>query len=187
MAFRLAELRAAIDAATDSKAHESLKKEHEALVLALWSQRSTVPGGVAAEERLRKSLALLDILLGERDAWHRPPADPKGSLEAADAVFDKVKDVIRLAMLLEMDRGELAFGSEDPDLPLSDEERQIRNRMTDLRRIEVRNLLASTGRFEAGDVSPEESVVHFEKRVGSETEDLIKMIRKLRSLLLRKR
>lgn len=184
MVFRLAELREAVGAATDPAARKAAQKEQDALILALWAQRSALPVGVAADRRVGASLALMDALLAERERWHRPHDNPQAPHEIIEAMNDAIAGVIRLGMVLLYERQTIEAGPEDPNLLLSNDERAIRERIDDLRSIELRRLLTGIGQYSLDGVTHEEAAALLEQRVDAEIHGVARLLEALRITLL---
>lgn len=186
MVYRLAELRETAASATDSAIRRTAQNDHDALILALWAQRSSLPVGVAADQRLGKSLALLDALIAEQEFWHPSCENPKAPEAILAAMKGAVVRVGRPAVALLYERDAMTAGPEDPDLPLNDDERKIRTLMSKLRSTELRDSLPQTNRSSAEDVGHEEAAAALERKVDSEIDGFARLLEALRAALLAK-
>jgi hypothetical protein len=125
MAFRLAEVRAAVEAATSAEARKAALAEHDGLIMALWNQRGTLPKPLGVDRRTGRAATIIQQLMSDQSVWSRHEA-PKDVADVLGALRDHWAYLLSAAAVLIYKREADALGSEDPDLPLTKEERKDR-------------------------------------------------------------
>ncbi|WP_448203982.1 hypothetical protein [Azospirillum sp. sgz302134] len=187
MAYRLAELDLIIAEAPNAAERSAAKTERDELILALWRQRAALPI-TESDRQLKTSLGLLTALLDDPKPWRRD--EPRvGTPEAlVEALRQASARMVSAAAVLIRTRHELEGGPEDPDLPLAEEEAEIRSLLDKLRGRVIRDIM-----FVADDGAPgaepslEEEIALLERKVDNELSAIVEAVTELRTVLLNAR
>lgn len=184
MAFRLAEVRAAVEDAPTATARKAALAEHDALIMALWNQRDTLPEPLGVDRRTGLAARIIQQLVSDLSVWNRPDT-PRNAVEALGGLRDHWAYLLSAAAVLTYKREAIALGPEDPDLPLTDEEREDRKQWVELSErvlCEVRMREGSLYREPAP--SDDEAVVKLEQDVGNTIDKLRAHLDILEAMLL---
>lgn len=87
MAFRLAEVRAAVDDAPIAAARKAVLAEHDALIMALWNHRGTLPEPLGVDRRTGLAAQIIRQLVNDTSVWIRPDT-PRNAVEALGGLRD---------------------------------------------------------------------------------------------------
>ncbi len=131
MAFRLAEVRAAVEDAPTGEARKAALAEHDSLIMALWNQRGTLPEPLGVDRRTGLAARIIQQLVSDPSVWNRPDT-PRNAVEVLSGLRDYWAYLISAAAVLIYKREAIALGPEDPDLPLTDGEREDRKQWAKL-------------------------------------------------------
>lgn len=140
MAYRLAELRQIAEISSDLGERERVNAEADALIIALWEKKASLPGNLDPNRRFETGLAVLQKLTKEQSFWDPSPENP-GS---PDALLEKLKSAARdLTLhlgLLQIESATAHEGLNEQNLPLNRQELLLRKRYGDLRDLVFRGL-----------------------------------------------
>lgn len=176
MAFRLAEVRAAVEDAPTAAARKAALAEHDSLIMALWNQRGTLPEPLGVDRRTGLAARIIRQLVGDPSVWNRPDT-PSNAVEVLSGLRDHWAYLLSAAAVLIYKREAIALGQEDPDLPLTDEEREDRRQWAEMSQRVLRDIRMREGSlYRETEPSDAEAVVKLEQDVG-------KTIAKLRAHL----
>jgi arsenate reductase-like glutaredoxin family protein len=167
MAFRLAEVRAAVEDAPTTEARKVALAEHDSLIMALWNQRGTLPEPLGVDRRTGLAARIIQQLVSDPSVWNRPNT-PRNAVEALGSLRDHWAYLLSAAAVLIYKRETIALGPEDPDLPLTDEEREDRRQWAELSERVLREVRMREGSLYR-DTAPSdvEAVVKLEQDVGN--------------------
>jgi hypothetical protein len=180
MAFRLAEVREAVEHATDPTARKAAQAEQDSLIIALWAKRSSLPVALGTDRRLGTAITLIEALLGKQDYWHRAPPCPREPQEIVEAMRDAMQSMVTSAAVLLHKKEVLTTGPENPDLPLRKNERVVRERLAQLASLVVRHVSATAGRSRTAPPSDEEAVALLEQDFKDEIDTLVDLLKAFR-------
>lgn len=176
MAFRLAEVRAAVEDAPTVEARKAALSEHDSLIMALWNQRGTLPEPLGVDRRTGLAARIIQKLVSDPSVWNRPDT-PRNAVEVLSWLRDYWAYLLSAAAVLIYKREAIALGPEDPDLPLTDEEREERKQWAELCERVMREVRMREGSlYRETTPSDAEAVVKLEQ-------DVYNTISKLRAYL----
>lgn len=166
MAFRLAEVRAAVEDAPTAAVRKAALAEHDSLIMALWNQRGTLPEPLGVDRRTGLAARIIQQLASDTSVWNRPES-PRNAVEALGSLRDHWAYLLSAAAVLIYMREAIALGPEDPDLPLTDEEREDRRQWEEMSQRVMRDVRMREGSlYREAEPSDEEAVVKLEQDVG---------------------
>jgi (2Fe-2S) ferredoxin len=166
MAFRLAEVRAAVEETTSVESRKAALAEHDSLIMALWNQRDTLPEPLGVDRRTGLAARIIQQLVSDRSVWSRQET-PKDVVEVLGALRDHWAYLLSAAAVLIYKREAVALGTEDPDLPLSKEEREDRKRWDEISNKVLRDIRLREGSlYREVEPSEAEVIVKIEQDVG---------------------
>lgn len=184
MAFRLAEVRLAVESASTAEARKAALAEHDSLIMALWDRRERLPEPLGVDRRTRLASRIIEQIVVERPSWSRldPPRDIPGVL---GDLRDHCTHLCSVAAVLIYEREAVALGPEDPDLPLSAEERRERDQLAEIARIALRDISVREGSWSQNqEPSASEAVVKLEGAVRSVIAEVRDLLAELEPMLL---
>lgn len=184
MAYRLAELRLAVEQASDPAERKAAQAEQDALIIALWAERSHLPGKVGGVHRLGPVIELLDALVTEQRPWSPRLADPGTPNQVVDRLTSGLQNMVASSAVLLYRRLLAEQGPEDPDLPLDAEERAIRDRLAKLSDMHLSTLTAKVGHWRTDPLPDLQIITLLEQAVGENIEQLTLLLANLRAMLL---
>jgi hypothetical protein len=186
MAYRLAEVRGAVEHATDPTARKAAQAEQDSLIVALWAKRPSLPVALGIDLRLGTAVTLIEALLGKQEQWHRAPPRPHEPQEIVEAMRDAMQQMVTSAAVLLSTREVLATGPEDSDLPLNKNERVARERLAQLSSMIMRRVSAAAGHKR--DVLPpdEESLALLEKDINGKIDAIIGLLNAFRQVVIKR-
>lgn len=166
MAFRLAEVRAAVEEATSVEARKAALTEHDSLIMALWSQRHTLPEPLGVDRRTGRAARIIEQLVSDPSVWNQRET-PQDAVEALGALRDQWAYLLSAAAVLIYKREAIALGPEDPDLPLTKDEREDRKRWDEISRKVIHDIRLREGSlYRKDELSEVEEIVKLELDVG---------------------
>lgn len=184
MAFRLAEVRAAVDDAPTAAARKAALAEHDALIMALWNQRGTLPEPLGVDRRTGLAARIIRQLVNDTRVWNRPDT-PRNAVEALGGLRDHWAYLLSAAAVLIYKREATALGPEDPDLPLTDEEREERRQWVEISQRVLRDVRMREGSlYRETEPSDADAVVKLEQDVGKTIVKLRAHLETLETMLL---
>lgn len=184
MAFRLAEVRAAVEAATSVEARKTALAEHDALIMALWNQRGTLPKPLGVDRRTERAASIIQQLMSDQSVWGRHEA-PKDVVEVLGALRDRWAYLLSAAAVLIYKREAVTLGTEDPDLPLTQEEREDRKRWDEISNKVIHDIRLREGSlYREAEPSDAEAIVKLEQDVGKTIAKLRAHLETLEPMLL---
>lgn len=184
MAFRLAEVRAAVEEATSAEARKVALAEHDSLIMALWNQRRTLPEPLCVDRRTGLAARIIKQLVSDPSVWNRCET-PQDAVEALGALRDQWAYLLSAAAVLIYKREAIALGPEDPDLPLTKEERADRKRWDELSHKVIHDIRLREGSlYREHEPSAVEEIVKLELDVGKTIANLRAHLETLEPLLL---
>ena len=186
MAYQLAEVREMVEHATDPTARKAAQAEQDLLIIALWTKRPALPMAIGLDRRLGAAITLIEALLAKQDQWHQAPQHPREPQEIVDAMRDAMQGMVTSAAVLLHKREVLATGLENPNLPLSKNERVARDRIAQLASIIVRRVSAAAGHGGSPLPSDEELVSLIEQDVNGEIDALIGLLNAFRQVVVKR-
>lgn len=125
MAYRIAELRKDVEVAEGSAARASAQAKLDELIMALWSQRSSMPGFPKLEQRLERVLSVLDVLT-EQDGFVHLCKQEGDTLQGSLRAVGHGRDALTLALAAFLREQEPGHGElEDSDLPSDAFEQEV--------------------------------------------------------------
>tara|TARA_B100000965_G_scaffold175644_2_gene146468 strand:+ start:10034 stop:10732 length:699 start_codon:yes stop_codon:yes gene_type:complete len=167
MAFRLAEVRAAVEDAPTAAARKAALAEQDALIMALWNQRGTLPEPLGVDRRTGLAARIIQKLVSDPSVWDRPDT-PRNTVEALDSLSYHWAYLLSATAVLTYKREAIALGPEDPDMPLTDEEREDRKQWVELSERVLREVRMREGSLHREPaLSDDEAVVNLEQDVGN--------------------
>jgi hypothetical protein len=176
MAFRLAEVRAAVEDAPTAEARKAALAEHDSLIMTLWSRRRTLPEPLGVDRRTELASRVIQQLINDPSVWNRSDT-PRNAVEVLGGLRDQWAYLLSAAAVLIYKRETIALGPEDPDLPFTDEEREERRLWTEISDRVLADIRLREGSLHReAEPSDVEAVVKLEHDVG-------KTIAKLRAYL----
>jgi hypothetical protein len=184
MAYRLAEVREVVEHATDPTARKMAQAEQDSLIIALWAQRSFLPVAIGLDRQLGTAIPMIEALLGKQDQWHHAPPHPREPQDIVIAMRDTMQSVVTSAAMLRYKREMLSTGPDDPDLPLSKNERIARERLPQLASAIVRRVSPAATHLGDAPLSDEEIVALLEQYSSSEIDALIGLLNAFRKVLI---
>ncbi len=185
MAYRLAEVRLAVEASSTAEDRKSALAEQDALIMELWAQRGTLPHSLGVDRRVGSAAEIIEQLLSDPDQWRGRPDPPRGAVETLGAFSDAREHLLRVAAALIFKREAAQLGPEDSDLPLTKQERADRASWADFSDIILRGLTSGTGPM-YGQPAPTdaEAIVLLEKGTVDAIEKLRNYLAALEAMLL---
>lgn len=166
MAFRLAEVRDAIEDAPTAAARKVAIAEHDSLIMALWNQRGTLPEALGVDRRTGLAARVIQQLVSDPSVWNRSDT-PRNAVEVLSGLRNHWVYLLSAAAVLIYKREAIALGPEDPDLPLTDEEREDRKKWAELSERVLREIRMREGSLHRTSLSSDaEAVVKLEQDVG---------------------
>lgn len=167
MAFRLAEVRAAVEEAPTADARKTALAEHDSLIMALWDQRGTLPEPLGVDRRTGLAARIIQQLVSDPSVWNRPDT-PRNAVETLGGLRDHLAYLLSAAAVLIYKREAIALGPEDPDLPLADEEREDRRQWAEISQRVLRDVRMREGSpYLETEPSDAEAVMKLEQDVGN--------------------
>lgn len=184
MAFRLAEVRAAVEAATSVEARKEALAEQDALIMALWNQRGTLPKPLGVDRRTGRAASIIQQLMSDQSVWSRHEA-PKDVVEVLGALRDHWAYLLSAAAVLIYKREAVTLGTEDPDLPLTKEEQEDRKRWDEISKKVIHDIRLREGSvYREAEPSEAEAIVKLEQDVGKTIAKLRAHLETLEPMLL---
>lgn len=176
MAFRLAEVRAAVEEATSVEGRKAALAEHDSLIMALWNQRGTLPQPLGVDRRTGLAARIIQQLVSDQDVWRQHEV-PKDVVEVLGALREHWTYLLSAASVLIYKREAAALGPEDSDLPLTKEERNSRKQWDAISSKVIHGIRRSEGSlYREAEPSEAEAITKIEQ-------DVVKTIAKLRAHL----
>jgi hypothetical protein len=184
MAFRLAEVRSAVESAPTPEAREGALAEQDSLIMALWRQRHTLPAPLGVDRRTGTASRIIQQLVSDPSVWNRPDT-PRNAVEALGALRDEWAYLICSAAILTYKREAIALGPEDSYLPLTDEEREERKRLAELADRVLGDIRRREGSpYPGSEPSDTEAVLKLERATGKAIAALRAHLDRLEPMLL---
>lgn len=184
MAFRLAEVRAAVEEVTSIEARKAALAEHDSLIMALWNQRRTLPESLGVDRRTGLAARIIQQLVSDPSVWNRRET-PRDAVEACAALRDQWAYLLSAAAVLIYKREAVALGPEDPDLPLTKTEREDRKRWDEISVKVLRDIRLREGSlYGAREPSETEAIMNLEQDIGKTIAKLHAHLESLESMLL---
>lgn len=184
MAFRLAEVRAAVDEASSVEARKVALAEHDSLIMALWNQRHTLPEPPGVDRRTDLAARIIEQLVGDPSVWSRRET-PEDAVEVLGSLRNQWSYLLSAAAVLIYKREAISLGPEDPDLPLTKDERKERKLWGEISDRVLRDIRLREGSmFRAAEPSEAEVIVKLEQDIGNTITKLHGHLETLERMLL---
>jgi len=166
MAFRLAEVRAAVDEAATAEARKTALAEHDSLIMALWNRRGTLPEPLGVDRRTGLAARIIQQLVNDPSVWNRPDT-PRNAVEVLGSLRNHWAYLLSVAAVLIYKRETIELGPEDPDLPLTVEEREDRRQWAEISQRVLSDVRMREGSlYRETEPSDAEAVMKLEQDVG---------------------
>ena len=138
MAHKIAELMAASQRAKTEEKKRSAEQEAQALILDLWEHRSALPGNVDPNKRLAGAIEILEKIEGRQSYFfqHRDRGDKieQDALKAHHLAQSLIVQLSLVKMLEDFEQ----VDADEHQLPLTEEEEDIRKKLSALLEVHVR-------------------------------------------------
>lgn len=126
MAHRIAELIGVEASAESAEERTAAKKQTQALILELWAMRAALPGRVDPTAKLKGAIDVLEKLASNEHYFFQHRNDGEQSEQEALKAHRNTSGIIRNLALVRLANDVAEHDADDANLPLSEEELQIR-------------------------------------------------------------